>query len=266
MSVQAASNLPFANEVMLNVLSYLAPKDLAGCAKTCKEWRKLAYDESLWNSIEKRLPVFFPSLSVINGTIWKNYVDLDAFGLDVEGEGDQTLSKRASLILILRAVKELTPLIEENAGVTLLTIPRGLTFTKLVALAESPKQGNSGRIVFWDRFQQEFGEIPVDETYRIVISNSLLWSSSSPNDHLAQGLVTGHEGNIPRVLEVSTLSILTNMVFSTRLFGNSRTFTICRETIDVLKMSAGGFLEGMFSSYTYCPNNELYGVAIARKV
>ena len=68
--------------------------------------------------------------------------------------------------------------IEGDAGITVLTIPKGLTFNTLVKLAGSPKVGNTPKFRYiWDRISSEIGDIPVDKTYRIVITNNVFKKS-----------------------------------------------------------------------------------------
>jgi len=55
-----------------------------------------------------------------------------------------------------------------------LTIPKGLTFNTLVKLAGSHKVGNAAKFRYiWNRISNEIGNIPVDKTYRIVITNNV---------------------------------------------------------------------------------------------
>ena len=192
MSVQATSNLPFANELMLQVFSYLKIQDLGRSAKTCKEWRTLAYDETLWKAIMRHIPL----ATVIDGTVWKNFVYLEYFGLDVEdpelNEGEKPHSQRA----VVKAIKEMIPLVStannapgDSAGVTLLTIPKGLTYNMLKEIARIPilVPQNEAQIPYVgsSSYSAEFGNVPVDKTYRVVISNSIL-NGTFALDHVEQ--------------------------------------------------------------------------------
>ncbi len=99
--------------------------------------------------------------------IWKNCIHLYAFGLDVRG-GAQL--DKCSLIPIFRQFSAL--LIEKNAGYTLLTVSKGISFNKILNLAQEPEKGHP--VLFREilpEIQKQFENI---ETKVVLISNALL--------------------------------------------------------------------------------------------
>ncbi|XP_028403724.1 S-phase kinase-associated protein 2-like [Dendronephthya gigantea] len=42
----------FSDEIILGIFSFFTKKNICVCAKVCKRWRRLAYDESMWQSLD----------------------------------------------------------------------------------------------------------------------------------------------------------------------------------------------------------------------
>lgn len=134
--------------------------------------------------------------------------------------------------------------IEGDSGVTLLTMPKGLTLNKLVKLAGSPKLGNATNFRYiWNRISEALGDIPVDKTYRIVITNNVLKESRNLSiiDQNKIACVSGCE--IPSILEAATLLVVIYMSSEQRLYNNNPwTYIRCSDYIDRrYEVVVGGF-------------------------
>jgi len=226
-----------SEEIILKIFGYLSVIELAKCGEVSRKWRRLACDATLWNAFDLR--TISPSLKVFDELDWVTHVDLSSFGLDVTDA--PPLDKRQAIPFLKRCLSSLP--IEGNAGVTLLTIPKGLTFNTLVKLAGSPKVGNAAKFGYiWDRISSEIGDIPVDRTYRIVITNNVFKKSRhlSVSDQKALMSKIGCEKS--KVLEATVLLVVTFMVSGERLYSdNPWTYTRCSEQIAGYQLVVGGF-------------------------
>jgi hypothetical protein len=70
----------------------------------------------------------------------------------------------------MKVGQRMAPLIEGNAGLSLLTIPEGLTLRKLVEIAKDKRFHVS---VNWEEFIEK-NDIPVEKTYRLIATNNML--------------------------------------------------------------------------------------------
>lgn len=240
-------------ELVLHIFTFLSPEELCAASGVCRNWRVLASDESLWKAFD--LTRIFPSLKVIDGTLWNAHFDLKAFGLSLDKE--PILDKRKEIPFIKKLFATLK--VEGDAGITRLTLPRGLTFNKLIKLAASPKQGDPAYFKdVWSYITKVLGEIPVDKTQVIYISNSILEGSRALNEEDLPIFVREAGCEMPEVLPAATLAILTYVCFQKRLYGaHPWTYTLCSGDLVV-----GGFdRSGLIASSLYLIfKGEGYGV------
>lgn len=224
-------------EIILNIFGYLTAIDLAKCGEISRRWRRLASDATLWNAFDLR--TISSSLKVFDELDWVTHVDLSSFGLDVTDA--PPLDKRQAIPFLKRCLSSLP--IEGNVGITVLTIPKGLTFNTLVKLAGSPKVGNTAKFRYiWDRISSEIGDIPVDKTYRIVITNNVFKKSRNLSVSDQKALVRKIDCEMPRVLEATVLLVVTFMSSGERLYSdNPWTYTRCSEQLAGYQLVVGGF-------------------------
>ncbi len=122
-----------------------------------------------------------------------------------------------------------------------MTIPKGLTFNKLVKLAESPKEGNIIKFIhISNRVLKEIGNIPVDKTYRIVITNNILKKSQYSSVSKQKALLKKIGCELPKTIEVTALLVVTFMSSGEPVYGGY--YTSCS------KQSFGCFRVGRFFS------------------
>lgn len=229
------SQLP--EEIILNVFGYLTAIELAKCDQVSRRWTRLASHTTLWNAFDLR--TLSPLLNVFDESDWITHVDLSSFGLDVTDA--LSLDKRQAIPVLKRCLSSWP--IEGDAGVTLLTIPKGLTFNKLIKLAGVPKRGNITHFRYiWDRISNEIGDIPVDKTYRIVITNNVFKEGRnlSVSDQIA--LVSKIGCEMPKVLEATVLLVITFMSSGKRLYSDKPwTYTGCSKQLAGDPAIVGGF-------------------------
>jgi hypothetical protein len=248
------SQLP--EEILLTIFRFLGVIALTKCSEVSRKWRRLASEETLWKAFD--LKNISPLLKVFDESDWVTHVDLSAYGLSIEDA--PPLNKRRVIPDLKRCLSSTQ--IEGNAGITLLTIPKGLTFNILVKLAESPKVGNKPKFRhIWDRITNEIGDIPVDKTYRIVITNNVLKKSRnlSFSDHKALLCQKGYE--MPKVLEATVLLVVTFIVSGERLYNdNSWTYGRCLEQPSGYQLAVGGFSPNGICVRSSClGSNHYYG-------
>ncbi len=213
------------------------------------------------NALQEDLRARFPSLTIIDKEDWENNVDLKALNMSVS---DLLPLNRDKIIPILEDFSSLP--IENDAGITVLTLPKNLTLNKLMKIAVSPKKGKVAKLEHvWEKILQEIGDIPVDKSYRVVISNNILkgtrgLDSFHPEEH------AGCEA--PKAIEIAALFIQTYMSSGKTLYLNDPTaYTRCKEGIndDWQVVVGGAASEGL---YMHIDNYEEsnYGMGAVKRV
>lgn len=227
----------YPTEVSLTIFSYLSGNELGRSCRVSKQWHTLASMPILWNALDLRK--LSPSLKVFDELDWTTHIDLSSLNLSIADAPPS--DKRKEIPVLKRLLSSLS--IEGNSGVTLLTIPKGLTLNKLVKLARSPKLGNATNFKpIWNRITEELGDIPVDKTYRIVITNNVFEASRNLSVNARKNLVHKSGCEMPSILEASTLLVVTYMSSQQRLYNdNPRTYTLCLGQVDGYPLIVGGF-------------------------
>ena len=224
-SVFPIQHLP--KDLRLVIFKFLEPKDLGRASRVCREWKELASMPSLWKVFD--LKKLFPKLSVIHKGVWEKHVDIVSYGLSFEGE--DRIDRREVIKNLYEMFANLE--IEGDAGITLMTIPEGHTFNKLVEFAASPKEGNkTGFSYIAPDLTKQFRDDPVKKTYLVALTNSVLKNSRNVMVEKQQNRLTELKCDLPDVLEASTLPILTYIssheASPTRLYSDTPcTFTRC---------------------------------------
>ena len=228
------------DDLVSHALSFLSPEDLARASGVCREWNKLSAD--LWQAFDLK-----KICKVIDQAVWERHVDLATLGLDASGA--PAIDKRVAIPFIKRLSRQ----VEGNAGVTLLTMPKGLTLNKLIALAAAPKQGPATQFKYiWSKIEEVLGNIAVDKTYSVAVTNSVLKDSRKKSLDAQRALVQGNGGELPGVLLAATLAILTYMSSPTRLYSYEPwIYTRCAEQIDGRNLNIGGFTATGLRIYEY---------------
>jgi|GEM_PF-2899478 len=170
-------------EMIFSIFVHLSPTELARCGEVSKRFRQLAASQTLWDQFDLRK--IFPELKFFDESDWATHFNLASFGLSLD---DATpIDKRTAIPILKKGLSSLS--IKEDAGLTFLTIPKGLTPNIFIELAGSPKVGNkiqTDEFFIHDHYLEKYGNIPVDKTYRIVITNHVINNTT----HLPEELMT----------------------------------------------------------------------------
>jgi predicted NAD-dependent protein-ADP-ribosyltransferase YbiA (DUF1768 family) len=253
-SLQARSH-SIANElysdVIGNLFYHLFQSDLTTLsAVSCvnKHWNTCS--TNLWSGVD--LKQLCPELTI-----------LDAEAQGVKCEDEPKISKP----LLLKWVREICPHVEGNAGVTQLTMTKGTTLNQLIEIAKGEGMDVE---VLWDRIIPELGHVPVEQTYGILITNSVFMNSRAKTFDLQKPLVEGHGCVMPTVQEYVALCVYTNKVFKKCLYGQNpwaygRTSTHVENSPLVVGGSVPAHLSIRSSRYDVF-GREDYGAGGQRKV
>ncbi|MCH9626218.1 MAG: hypothetical protein S4CHLAM123_14110 [Chlamydiales bacterium] len=237
--------------VFLHILSFL---DIDNLGKSCfvnKLWKQLASDKSIWN-----LQRFFPSLRVIDKSAWKEHVDLDKWKLSFKG-----LASLNNNVLIPELKKFTSLSIEDNAGFTLLSVPSSLCCNTLVEIAKSLGQENTGffRTALRESQYKAWSQV-ADTSYTVLLSNEILTESLDQTFAEQQKIVNDHECEMPSLLDLATLIVLTQRVDEKKLFQIRA--TSCSGVDSDLPMI---FMWGTGGFRCYAESSDTWGCAALRK-
>jgi len=223
-------------------------------------WKELASTQSLWRAID--LKKLFPKLEVIDRDVWKKHIDVKEYGLSFEGE--ELIDRRTVIKELYQMFASLQ--IENDAGITLMTLPEGLTFKKLGEFRVFPKaERPTGFSYIPDSISQDFRTDPIKKTYQVAITNCVLKDSKNPSFDKHQKFVQKFNCDMPSLLEASTLAILTYMSSKVFLYSSSLwTVTLCSEIEGIFYMVGGLSTTGLYV-YTLHPNNQNMSVVAMRK-
>ncbi len=189
-------------DILLQIFLFLGFKDLSRASGVCRNWRVLSTDA--WNLFD--INKLFPSFRVINGTVWKKHVNFNAFTLSVDDE--PILTKRDLIIRMLCLTPELKR-IEDNAGITFLTLPKWLTLRKLYRFAQTTEKGNAIKhIGCLSEVLEQYGDDPLKKTRIVIISNAILKGTRNMTSD-QQDLFLRWPDNFPKILDISALIIMT---------------------------------------------------------
>ena len=140
-------------------------------------------------------------------------LDAQTLGLVVD---DEPPIKKLALI---KNFRDMAFKVENNAGLTLLTMTKGLTLNQLVAIAAKARItvhfGCNGIL-------KELGDVPVEHTYRVVITNNVFINSRNKSYEVLLKDVLEIGCEMPPVQEYVALCIYTQKIFNLCLYGQDR--------------------------------------------
>ncbi len=143
---------------------------------------------------------------------------LDANTLGIRVDDEPSISKFA----LLKCYLEMVPHVEDNAGLTLLTMTKDLALNRLKAI------GKDSRIdvhFSWSGISIELGDVRVEHTYRVLITNNVIINSRNKSYDKQDELLVEIGCEMPTVQEYAALCIFTKLIFKKCLYGeNPRTF------------------------------------------
>lgn len=144
-------------------------------------------------------------------------IDAQAQGRKVDDE--PCIKTPRDKLRLFKCIEDLAPYVENHAGLTLLTMVKDLTLNQL---AEIAKDAGITIRVYSSIIDPKVYNDPIEETYRIVISNGPLTEtrSKSYDDQEECVLLDGFDG-LPTCQEYVALSIYQNILYGTCLFGKN---------------------------------------------
>ena len=252
--------------VLNTILDYLEPGELVTSATVNHQWKRLTDAALERNYSLDGLKRAYPGFNVIGKDFWAPYAA--AYGIDATEE--PSLDKRTPRKLAY-VVSRMSRYVEGGLGVTLLTMPKGLTFNKLIQFAENE---HVPVYYVWPRVLEVLGNQEVTATQIVVITNSIFQGSRNSSATAQQACVKGMGCAMPEMLTVATLAIATYKISPagvppTRLYpvGDPNwTFARCKESIDGRHLAVGGFApSGLSASIDYYVHNVHTGVGGQRK-
>jgi hypothetical protein len=196
-------------ELILSIFSYLSIKGLAISSLVSKKWRHMVSDPSICDI--RYLTEIYPSFKVIDASDWAQHVNFREHELSTEDEPH--IANRAWFISLLKQFSSLP--IERKAGITLLTIPKGLNLNKLEEIGRGLTHFGLSRLI-----KEAIGEIQVKKTYRILITNNVLEESRNKSITEQKALANGLGCTRPKVLEAVALLVMTYLVSKKRLYSD----------------------------------------------
>ncbi len=224
-SYSPISSLP--DEILLKIFSDLSPKDLCQASCVSKHWNQLASDRLIWQAFD--LKKMFPSLKVIDQAVWQAHYKFAKLELSIDDSPD----KRIIILALQRLFTSLQ--IEGEAGITLLTLPKGLTISKLKTLLHCMTG-----CYYEPDFMEELKHVSVERTYTIAITNTILKGSERLSTSRQQEFIKEKGCEMPTILEAATFfAFLDQKPLRLHEELDLSLYTHCREQINADNLIAG---------------------------
>lgn len=238
------------NELLDAVLSRLPALDLLRSCWVNKRFFQLGSSRSLWKTFDLHHAFSDFKVSVFDKKDWEVHADFQKLKLADEDISpiDTARAVREMAQLILR-LKENEVSIEQDAGFTVMTLPKKLSRSFLTSFARDPKQGNKAGGFGWidPKIEQVLQSMTVSKSYQLIITNSILNNSRDKTAEDQDKLLKKIGCTRPGVLEVASLvffayisSPSTDRVRLYASFKNEHTYTRAR-TEDDVRMLIGNF-------------------------
>lgn len=215
-------------EVAMRVFNYCSDH-LVAMSYVCRNWQYITSAIFLKDS-------YLP-LVIFDASVWRQYIgtdearakaELPLLGLDLTDHFVPLTKKK------IADLRNLWLKVRGACGVTLLTIPRGLTLRKLVQIALTPLKGKPTH--FYCSWQNKILEKIVDkvvgETVTVAIANSIIDGTSRASLLEQEEVVEYLSCELPGTLPTATLAILTFIINNKRLFDGL--YVRCAENSDWL--------------------------------
>jgi hypothetical protein len=258
-----------SNRLLAHIFGFvnnLTAQDLDRFSRVCKAWNQATghNDDILWRRLEPKN--IFPLLRTIDEHTWKKHIDCGKFGLDPTG-APSTYPTKAAVKAETLFLRRLFTLVENNAGVTLLTLPEGLNFKNLIESAKVPKTGKAVLLSYiWPRILAELVDKTLDQTVRVFITNGVLIDSRDKTSAEQITMASEAGGELTSTLASTALLILTFMESGERLCSdNPLTYMRNAEQVGGYHLVVGGFSPAGFGVYGNSFASEYYGAGVQRK-
>ncbi|MBS0620506.1 MAG: F-box protein [Verrucomicrobia bacterium] len=213
-------------ELLQDIFRYLSPRDHYNAAKVCKLWQANVHQVAL-----ERVPI-------IDQSVWEKYVNLQEHHLSFEG------LVFPSREVLAPAALDLAGHVENDQGVSIIVIPKGLSFSRLLAIGRA--LGVPARFI-WDPVEPTIGAVETKQAYVAVLSNGILQGSRSKTIQARDKLVQEMGCEVPSVSDLLTAMIFHKVLFSKRLFSDAPwTYSLTSDSAGGRRLVIGGFAASGF--------------------
>lgn len=222
------SDLP--QELIPVIMSYLSPLESSAAGVVDSLWNQSVRNPSLWPKSLDEL-----NCRVIDEPVWWEHAALMVKIGDLSFEGTRTIAKN-DIVAIMKVTKLYARLkdeyisIERNLGLTILTIPQGISINLIAYMFKDRIAEIKPKIL------ESLGAEKVQEAYQVIISNGVLENTRERGIEFHGDLLGDAGCRLPKVKEAMMLALLTEKCTSggTRLFNdNPATYTRCIEGVDM---------------------------------
>jgi predicted NAD-dependent protein-ADP-ribosyltransferase YbiA (DUF1768 family) len=124
---------------------------------------------------------------------------------------------------LIKGCHKLLPLVEGDAGLTFLVMREGLTLRELVNIAADNGITVKGPCVeiSINEFLKRLGDIPIRQTYKVLITNNVFKNSGSKSHREQKKLVREVGCEMPTIQEYVALCVFAQMIFKECLYGGT---------------------------------------------
>lgn len=201
------------------------------------------YNPNIGNLIFKELPLSCLATCASINKQWKEMITQFFSEIDVEqcqtlcGSHLSILDRKKLMFLneviepmmiepkvncyeLLKEVISLHPQIKGDKGLTLLTVPKGLTINKLIETAS--KNGVTVNKISEKFIPQKYRDVAEIETYRILISNHIMKKTLDKIGQEQENELAKHGWEMPTLLEYILLYVGTQIVYNKHLFSGGQ--------------------------------------------
>ncbi|MBS0620510.1 MAG: F-box protein, partial [Verrucomicrobia bacterium] len=218
-----AARLP--PELIQRIFNSLSSAGLCRAALGCKLW---------YAHVREVRCLQFP---VIKEDGWRKFVDLEKYGLKFD---ELEFPSREDLMV---PALDLARHVEEDQGVSIIAIPKGLSLSKLLAIAE---EWGVPRRYIWAEIEPAIGTLETKRPYIALISNSVLQGSRDKTNRLSDAFVQEKGYEVPSTIELLSLMVFNCIKHSKRLFSDDRTHALTSDSVHTRRLAIGGFTPSGF--------------------
>jgi hypothetical protein len=243
LNFQAIHEYRIPTEITLLILEFLPKESLGTAQSVCREWNLLISSELLFDNEAIKREI--PELEIFDKDDWKDCVDFTSLDFTVQQAPKLNQSEIKDLKDFVKASKVAT-----KSKVTLLTIPKGLTLNKLISIAEQFKCGQV-ELKIWNRAIQELGNLAVNKTYRVAMTNSIVHNTVGLNIKQQEVVLRNMGCKIPEALPATALNVLKYKKSPQAMTFDIKNQTLTRQQVDDQALVVGQL---PFSGFSVTPS------------
>jgi hypothetical protein len=244
MSFVTLENFPI--ELTGAIFSHLYREDREKCRTICKVWEAFVTKFIAKLEFKERLP---STIQVFDEEAWKSLV-VDFGSYELEFNDLPPIDETASKL----ALKKLLGVPQKEKGITWIELPKGVTINKVVKILQSQ---NIALKFTWD-ITAELEDIPLQNSYRFAITNSVYKESWEYSSVTQRKFVEERGFTLPSLLEALTLTMFAQIA-SKKFFDNKNVFMYCDEESYRFQIAVNCFRNGVtLGVYDYTSDYQDY--------